>query len=517
MKKTYLKSYLLIIAVLLAFIGCKKTALEQVTSNTTNKNTLTPYSFDWETADYMPAPNGTKILVPWASNANQSFPISYVTDIKKSDGWELVYNTFSPTEIIQPAFFVLYNRYRGTLRGYFYLTPTSPIPSSYVSHSLVQKTSSSDAQILSYSGSGFADLSVKNNIATLVQSYKTNPTGTWYAAEFEMAYDPSVGTKPAGTNLMSWEINSINSSDIKINGTSQGSTHGTIAQPVAAPGLFSALLDGGLQVYSVASLTDMKIPFQFVDALKNAVKSGFSGNIRNVANAIFGGKSSGDSTRQYVNLTTNTKYTLAGTATDIYQLASPSMPIPGSNGQESVTGFAPLYTKPLGIMNLSAAPKAVPTYEPTQGITVLKLDPASYQIIWNPNIINGSTTGATIKNLKQEILTYENYYYDEMHPYNPYPTELNEFDGDKPYLKNELLKDGKPWYRRDYELMFEEFSSCYGCDNNQRVFVHPIEVGKKLPKHVLRVSFNVVPNNGGATVTIAKSFNIILMGAFPLD
>lgn len=503
--------------VLLTVTSCKKNTLETVGTKTPGKNTQTPYLFDWETADYMPAPNGTSILVPWANNANQSFPLSYATDIKKADGWELVYNTFSPTEIVNPPFFVLYNRYRGVLRGYFYLAPTTPIPSSNVSHSLIQTTAGSDAPILSYSGSEFADLSVSNNTSTLVQPYKTTATGTWYAAEFEMAYDPNVGSKPAETNRMSWEINSINVSEIKINGVSQGSIKGTIAQPVSAPGLFDAVLSGGLQVYSLTNLSKESPSNDVATAIKNAIQSGFKGDIRNVANAIFGGRSTSDSSKQYVNLTTNTKYTLSGSAKDVYLLGSPKMVIPGTKGQESSSGFAPLYTKPLGVMSLTAAPTATPTFEPTIGGDVLKLDASSYQIVWNPNVINSSINGATIKNLKQEILSYENYYYNEIFPYDPFPVALTEYDGDKPYLKNDLLKDGKPWYRSDYQILFATYQSCYGCDNTHTLLINKVEVGKKLPKHFLRISFDVIPNNGGQKITIVKSFNIILKGLYPND
>lgn len=454
-----------------------------------------------------------------ANNANQSFPLSYATDIKKSDGWELVYNTFSPTEIVNPPFFVLYNRYRGVLRGYFYLAPTTPIPSSNVSHSLIQTTAGSDAPILSYSGSEFADLSVSNNTSTLVQPYKTTATGTWYAAEFEMAYDPNVGSKPAETNRMSWEINSINVSEIKINGVSQGSIKGTIAQPVSAPGLFDAVLSGGLQVYSLTNLSKESPSNDVATAIKNAIQSGFKGDIRNVANAIFGGRSTSDSSKQYVNLTTNTKYTLSGSAKDVYLLGSPKMVIPGSKGQESSSGFAPLFTKPLGVMSLSAAPIASAVYEPTTGGYVLKLDPTSYQINWNPNVINSSANGATIKNIKQQILSYENYYDEGGSPYMkaPFPVALTEYDGDKPYLKNDILKDGTPWYRRDYQIMLEEFDSCYGCDISNTITMSKLEDGKKLPKQVLRISFDVVPNNGTPKSTIVKSFNIILKGLYPIN
>ncbi|GAA4211331.1 hypothetical protein GCM10022289_40250 [Pedobacter jeongneungensis] len=525
MKKEIKLSCFIILLVLFCF-GCKKEQEQgYIKLGSPTKNTVIPYSFDWETVDYMPTPAGTQILVPWASNSNQSFPSIYGTDIKKSDGWELVYNTFSPTQFIQPAFFVLYNRYRGLLRGYFYLTPNTPIPSSNIAHSLTQKNNANPLPVLSYSSLGSADLSTTNNVSTLVQQYRTTSTGTWYAAEFEMAYDPNVGTKSAITNLMEWSVNSVNISDIKINGTSKGSIKGTIAQPVPAPDLLSSFFAGALQLSSISIINDLKLSNLFATSLKSSMESGIQGNIKNVVNAIYGGASGAgtDSTKQYVNLTTNTTYTLAGTSTDTYQISNPTMVIPGSSGQESVTGYSPLYTKAMGVMTLSSVPESHLTVGTSStGIVYnfMKLDPNSYSIIWNPNVINNSTTGAAIQNLKQEIISYENYL-DDTDDLNPahFPSQYTEYDGDKPYLKSDLTNNTTRVVSQmgfvniaDYEIPLQQFSSCSGCDTFDMLMAYPVTENKKLRNHVLRISFDVVPNNGAPRSTIVKSFNIFFKG-----
>ncbi|OKS86065.1 hypothetical protein [Mucilaginibacter polytrichastri] len=504
-----------------ALTGCKKDLKENFVQTTKgSKNTLTPYGFDWETGDYMPTPSGVSILKPWASGSNQSFPLIYTTDIKKSDGWELVYNTFSPTEFIQPAYFVLYNRYRGLLRAYFYLTPTSPIPSSYISHTLIQRTAGTDAPTLTFSGNSAQDLSITQNNTNLTQAYKTTATGTWYAAEYEMAYDPQVHGKDANSNQITWQLNSINASDLAINGTSQGGINGTIAQPKPpGPSLFGSIVSGALDfvgfkalgsyVVKLATKDDEK---SVVKSLQDAAKAGLTGQVKNIANGIFGGASSGgDSTKQYVHLTTNTSYNLTGSITDSYTLANPSMVIPGSSGQENVTGYAPVYRKALGIMNLSAAPTAHCTiynsiapgnsgyyYE-------LKLNMNSFNVVWNPDIVNSDVNGVSIQNIKREILAYENYYDDG---YNPvWPANLTEFDGFNKYLKNDIAVDNY--------IRIQATNSCYGCDHSDSIPVDTFTEDQKLPRHVLRISFDVVPNNGSPKVTIAKSFNIILKG--PID
>ena len=495
-------------------VGCKKEIRENsVKTSQLGKNTLTPYGFDWEVGDFMPTPSGTSILKPWASGANRSFPRIFGTDIKKSDGWELVYNTFSPQQFIQPAYFVLYNRYRGLLRAYFYLTPSTPIPSSNVSHTLIQDAGSG-APTLTYSGLSAADLSTTTNNAELIQQYKTTATGTWYAEEFDMAYDPAVGTKDATTNLMVWQLNSINVSNLAINGTSQGGINGTIAQPnPPGPSLFGSVINGALSFAGYEALggfilkaATRDIEKKAIESLRDAAKAGFTGQAKNVANGIFGGASSGgDSSKMYVHLTTNTNYKLTGSSTDIYSLAYNSMVIPGSRGQESVTGYAPVYRNPLGIMTLSHAPTSHLTYYniPSGIAAQMQLNNNSYSILWNPSIINSNNpNGATIQNLKQEFISYEWYYGESTYYWSGASNQ--EYDGLRPYLKNDLAADNY--------IRFEQRSTCYGCDNSDVVPVDDFEVGQKLPNHVLRISFDVVPNNGAPRIKIAKSFNIILEG-----
>lgn len=520
------------------FHGCKKDITGKLPTETNpevsgkrkiSTNSITPYLFDWEVGDYMPTPSGVTILKPWASGSNQSFPQIYTTDIKKTDGWELVYNTFSSANFSQPAYFVLYNRYRGLLRTYFYLTPTTPVASSYISHTLIQRTLGNDAPDLTFTGKNAVDLSVMNEATELIQQYKTTATGTWYAAEFEMVYDPNVKNKSASTNTMVWQINNINVSDVSINGSSQGGINGTIAQPKSpSPSLFSSLIQGALDFAGFKALSSIifkaKDPHTgqdqtqlatqtLVNALKDATKAGLNGQAKNVVNGIFGGASGAgsDSTKQYVHLTTNTSYSLTGSISDISELANPSMIIPGSKDQTTVTGYVPLYTKALGLMTLSAAPTAtLQSYD--DDFFNMKLNTGSYSIIWNPDIINSSVNGATIKNIKQEIISYENYYANENYSngyvssmgYGPWPLNLTETDGLNTYLKDDLAVSNT--IKLEQRILFESDAGI------TLQVVDNLVDGQKLPKHVLRITFDVVPNSGSPKITIVKSFNILYKG-----
>ena len=62
------------------------------------------------------------VLLPWYSGAATSIPSFILDSYKASDGWQLVYNTCSPSNITQDDLYYLlfYNIFSGKLRGYVY-------------------------------------------------------------------------------------------------------------------------------------------------------------------------------------------------------------------------------------------------------------------------------------------------------------------------------------------------------------------------------------------------------------
>ena len=85
---------------------------------------VTPAYFDWETADFMPTPKGqARIDPPWHGQGSLAYMYGddVLTDIKASDGWELLYSTFdanASAPLVNP-YFILYNKYRGLMRIFF--------------------------------------------------------------------------------------------------------------------------------------------------------------------------------------------------------------------------------------------------------------------------------------------------------------------------------------------------------------------------------------------------------------
>lgn len=78
-------------------------------------------TLNWENADWMPTPPGqSRIPSPWvgAGSLASTYGMDVVNDRMASDGWTLLYNTFdanAPGQLVNP-YFVLYNKYRGTMR-----------------------------------------------------------------------------------------------------------------------------------------------------------------------------------------------------------------------------------------------------------------------------------------------------------------------------------------------------------------------------------------------------------------
>lgn len=80
-------------------------------------------TFNWEDVGYISLFNipGT-ITLPWYSGATSNIPDCILQDYKAEDGWKMVYNTCSPSDITQDDkyYLIFYNIFSGRLRGYVY-------------------------------------------------------------------------------------------------------------------------------------------------------------------------------------------------------------------------------------------------------------------------------------------------------------------------------------------------------------------------------------------------------------
>ncbi|HEY0175587.1 MAG TPA: hypothetical protein VGC08_04365 [Pedobacter sp.] len=181
------------------------------------------------------------------------------------------------------------------------------------------------------------------------------------------------------------------------------------------------------------------------------------------------------------------------------------MYIPGSKNQDIVSGYSPLYKNPLGIISLSHYPTAVVAvpgssageyYVSYQWMSTFTLDKNSYSIQFNPSVINSNGDGATIQNLKSAFVCPKNYY---INYYGGSATDQGvnvESIGDASFVTIDLAARTTPI---TLDLNYDNIDAA----TNEHLFTYG-----QLDSAYLRVSFDVVPNNGATRYTIVKTFKI---------
>lgn len=391
--KTLKKNRLFLVLCLIVFFSCKNDVIEQsfIHESMPDTRSVMPDYFDWENADWMPTPTSqTPIPVPWVGQGSLSslYGLDVLNDRKASEGWSLVYSTFTTngnSSLINP-YFILYNRYRGIMRIFLYTTTQFVAPSTYLQDGLTI-VSNHSTSLLNFLGTDMVDAT--SNRSSYQQVQPAPPDGSmplasnkWYMMQYELAYDPDMASLPYNEIQLSWNMNYYNIDSISLGGKLVGSVNGTVGTSSSSNNMFSSLMNGGKVIGTGAlsvigqkvitnsrrdsignnSLGLAKSVFNAIDkGIKSAI-SAASGNlpgaIVNIFNALIGGNSG---TQTSVNLTMSADIKLTGSGKSSGSF--PSMPIsfwlPGTLFSSNVIGFVPLYNKPLGVINFKGKPDLV--------------------------------------------------------------------------------------------------------------------------------------------------------------
>lgn len=505
MKHVTSKICIFISLIMLSLNSCKKEELlvkdTRVTEADPSLAGTLPFPFAWETANTMPTPAGPTILVPWASGSNQQFDPALAFDFKKLDGWELVYNVFNTTSISSPMFFMLYNRYRGLLRVYLYLPPSTPTPSTYINHGL-KLSGSGNSSMLNFIAQDVVDAGIKVAATTQTETYQLQATGGWHVFQYEIAYDPGIASTSYQTLNFVCNTQSYNITQFNLYGKITGTLTGTVGQAATAPsislpGTATSIIKGVLSGVSTggitAALAGANVDTAIKSAAEKALQKGLTGFVENVFNAVFGGGSGG--VQQQVNIKLNADIGLQGTSVTSTGLGNFTLAIPGSTNSIGAPGYSPGYDKIMGVMNLSAKPKIKSQdvisgggFGVGYGVMAVphrhtySIDNTSYSVLFNPAVINGTATGAQIQNLKQEIVL---------------------FNAGYPSWGQSFVTDG----------LKEQVGSTIVFTNPTYSIQHQLSYGPSTPfnqthgKLAIRVSFDVVPNNGATRVKVVKTFS----------
>jgi hypothetical protein len=528
MKKTL--QIILLLGIGVVFITCQDDRSSEIVeiveenSSGLTKSVPTP-PLDWENIDWMPTPSGqASIPSPWVGQGSltSTVGIDVINDRKSADGWELLYNTFDANaeQLINP-YFILYNKYRGLMRVYFYVTTPFVTYSSYVQDG-ISIISNQQTSILNFLGQDVVDGSLKTNNYMQVQSTPYDgsyplASNKWYMLQYELAYDPNLSSIPYDQIQLNFVLSYCNISSVTIAGTQNGKLYGTIGT-TGSNNILSELfnLGSGTGKVALASLGKSFLDYNKLDAsgtnrlgipkeifknislgISTAISNGASslpGLGISILSALFGGSSTSYPVSLNINMKTDIK--LEGTATD--NGSFPSMPIshwiPGTSISSGAVGFIPYYNKILGVFNIDGKPdvnlhlhtktRYIPDepFDPNNTViyvestitSVEEIDVSSHIII-NPEVRNI----ADVTIVDQELLIVEGFF-----SYG-YPPEENirlipfyyEYDGRGVASSNTLR-----WPLGEIDL--DELAVA------------------------VKVTIRVVPKNGAPPSTIIKTFKL---------
>lgn len=463
-------------------------------STAASKQVISTYVIDWENGDYLPSNPSNVVSYPWKGIIGSNSPY-LLYDYKSSDGWVLVYNTFSPSvspylNTMPPGglYFALYNRFRGLLRFYLYAPPGWIASSSNIQHGL-NLSSSTTSSMLNFGGTDLIDASIQQVSISKTNNQQMQAYGNWILMQYEIAYDPSISTSSYPGLGLNWWSKSYNITDAQLSGSVVGTIKGSINQPASGFNLTSTLTTVGkaaIGIFGLNELTELinaaptgSLQKDYLNGVKTGLDNLTTGNINGFFDAITGGNS-GNS--QSVELDVNAKIDLAGTLTNSTGLTNPILVIPGqSNTQTNPDQWIP-FNESMGIFNISAKPKikdkvTVITHGRTPNADIITdtytIDNTSYTINYNQQALNF----ASITNVRQQILIVD-----------PSSTSYGIL-GTQELVGNSLVFS---------------MPSPYIWGNHQRTSLSSLFTSQT--KMAIRIAIDVVPNNGAPISTIVKTF-----------
>lgn len=469
MKKFFtIRLHLLAILAAITIVSCTSDTVdtEPVIPVTPQTRAIPTPTFDWANAEWMPVPAGqSAIPSPWngAGSISYTYGMDITNDRYPNAGWELLYNTFDANAsgpLVNP-YFVLYNKYRGILRIYLYLTTEFVATSSYLQDG-ISVVSDHQTSLLSFLGKEIIDPEERYATTDYIQiqgspdNISPMAANKWYMMQYELAYDPDITSIPYDQIQLAWYLNYCNVQTIKLGGTQEGRINGTIGAAssttfydsfmTAAEPAGTAVLAGIGENFITNNAVDnseknnkLGLPNGTFTQISNGLKDALKGSIKDLPGALFKGLSAifGSNQNQPipVNLAFGSWIELSGNLSE--RGSFPSSPTsfwtPGTNISQDAIGYVPLYNKPLGVIDLDGRPKvrsmivykrlgdgykASVTYRQNDFISHLVINP-EIKAIADISIKSLDLIEVTTSNQFVRFLTRETYIGDFDSNYNP--------------------------------------------------------------------------------------------------
>lgn len=360
------------------------------------------FIFDWEQATTMPVPPGQPAVpMPWSDLTIRNYDPGLRYDFKKSDGWELVYNTFHDSIVRFGRNMVLYNKFRGLYR--FYTYNPKDVSSSlnefrWLANEVSLYSPGNNSPLINFAGQFIVDVDVNSSTASLAEPWHLQE-GAWYISQFEVAYDQHAANLKYPNSVFSWDFAFGRIDDLQLNGV-PATNHSIYLQ---APGVsfqdkWSYLVqltgDFNLQVKSQGGFDNLSgiLSTTTINNLKQAADEGRAGNMLNATLVPGAG-------------IVNCKIEMPGilkTLPSMVLYTSPSTAIPGADNS-GIVGIGPNFNEPMGIFYLGAKP--VINYSQVDGelSEQYSLDVSSLEYIINPFV----PKYADVVNFQQEIVAVD--------------------------------------------------------------------------------------------------------------
>jgi hypothetical protein len=189
--------------------------------------------WDWESTQcimWRARTTSTTIFMgsPFLQQSNDAIDIiNRQNDFRKEDGWELIRRDFGCFQPLTIPWFILYNKYRGLLRIYFFINHTNSTDIVVEMNTTLNRgfrsAVVSSARPLMLAPNKY--LNTADDFDELIATATAKPAGnSWNVAEFTPIFDPNIKDgKFTDTNIR-FEILGITESSVKLNGEGQSIT-----------------------------------------------------------------------------------------------------------------------------------------------------------------------------------------------------------------------------------------------------------------------------------------------------
>ena len=409
--------------------------------------------FDWENLEYLPLPAGTNaaIPMPWSNSAKRCFSDDIRYDMKKSDGWALYLSSFSGQMNPGVKTFTLYNKYSGIIRYYYYAQGT--VSGTVADYNILLNeiktigTHSSVSPVLNFANQKIVDLNTNATSCFTIDPQQLSDA-TWFAWEYELAFDKDIYAQNPNSFMLGLNYGMIKKNSLILNGKQLDNLSAKIRFSDAQYGFGDTYSgDATLILYGKNDLNQTSNVLSVSDLaiLDQTYKQQ---KYDNLLNATINYNSIGE-IQWNANLSISSPPNGVGLpgGTDSFVVSGADNSV--------VIGLSSFYTKAPGVFYLNSKPE-VGFMKLATGNNpyIYTLDTKSVEYIFNPAV----TEIADIKNIAQEVVATQN------------------------------------------DDIFENFSQV------------KLYTGQKLSSNIplvvqgVRVSFDVVPKDGGKTVHIVKTF-----------